>query len=679
MGRDRMGPDRLPRDRLPRASTTRFILLIMMICAASMFAAYWWLVALRGDWLTEQNVCVTALGRTAAGPAGFNACLAGVVLRQEGVILLGPAVVLLGGVLLAAVSVPVMLRVWGAAATPARLASAFRACADEVTGRRPALRTARRGNRGQARVFGMFPRYWVVADPLLVAGTDAQLAAILRHELAHLRAGDVDRARLARSVWGLFFLFVAPALVVSLAVQGGLAWAAVGVRLLVLFVLIHVTYLSLLRTREYEADLMAAAAPGLDTETMAAMVAAKPRRRWYSARLPGLLRAHPAPGLRASALRAPARTARLSVLEFASIGIAAGVVFQELALALGAALPSTELAYWITGAIIGLPVSVVTVSALWRQELSGPDPCSRRPVLACGAVLGIGLLAGSQLSPRAATSWGTVQMTVSPLLPSNLSIGVAGAGTIAVLTAVAAAGGAAYTLWVLAASRRLIAATPAGPRTRTRRLFTALAAGVLAVPAGTWFLACVIVADNINGPQGTAIADLLQGRALLVGLAVTAAAAAVPPLAPRWHLRLVPALTAAATLVLLPAVAWSGGAAVRHAITPGPPVVLPRSGDALPLIPASVVNGTGPIQPGSLCYLLGFLTPQDRSDPATWRLTGKLLERTPDRSFDVLGRTLIRAAQTPSGGGHAIAASAWTAAGSRCVIMLSTPLPARSH
>jgi Peptidase family M48 len=677
-----MGPD-----RMPRASTTRFILLIMMICAASMFAAYWWLVALRGDWLTEQNACVTALGRTAASPAGFNACIADIVLRQEGVVLLGPAVVLLAGLVLAGVSVPVMLWIWGVATTPPRLASTFQACADEVIRRRPALRAplrpalraARRGSRGQARVFGLFPRYWVVADPLLVAGTDAQLGAILRHELAHLRAGDVDRARLARSVWGTFFLFVAPVLVVSVATQGGLAWAAVGVRLLILFVLIHITYLSLLRTREYEADLMAAAAPGLDTETMAAILVAKPRRRWYSALVPELLRAHPAAGLRASALRAPARTARLSVLEFASIGIAAGVVFQELALALGAALPSTEVAYWITGAIIGLPIGVVTVSALWRHELAVPSPLSRRTALACGAALGVGLLAGSQLSPRAATSWGTVQMTVSPRLPSNLSIGVAGAGTVAVLTAIAAAGGAGYLLWVLAASRRLIAASPPSTRTRTRRLFTVLAAGVLAVPAGTWFLVCLIVADNINGPQGTAVADLLQGRALLIGLAVTVAVAALVPLAPRWHLGPVPVVTAAATAVLLPALVWYGGVAVRHAITPGPPIVVTQSSDALPLVSASVINGTGPIQPGSLCYLIGFLTPQDRDSPATWRLTGKLLERTPDRAFDVIGRTLLRAAQTPSGAGHAIAASAWTAAGSRCVILLSTPLPAPSH
>jgi hypothetical protein len=81
--------------RLPRASTTRFILLIMMVCAASMFAAYWWLVSLRDNWLTEQNACVTMLERKSADLASFNGCIAGVVLCQEGGVLLGPAAVLL--------------------------------------------------------------------------------------------------------------------------------------------------------------------------------------------------------------------------------------------------------------------------------------------------------------------------------------------------------------------------------------------------------------------------------------------------------------------------------------------------------------------------------------------------------------------------------------------------------
>jgi len=665
--------------RLPRASTTRFILLIMMVCAASMFAAYWWLVSLRDNWLTEQNACVTMLERKSADLASFNGCIAGVVLRQEGGVLLGPAAVLLAALALTGVSVPVLLWAWGAATLPPSLADRFQACLEPVAIRRmPALRATCRGSRGQARVFGIFPRYWVVVDPLLVAGTDTRLAMVFRHELAHLQAGDVDRARLARSVWGVFFLFIAPPLVASIATQGGLAWAAVGLRLLILLLLIHLAYLSLLRAREYEADQMAAASSGMSTDTIAAALAARPISRRFSAFVPVLLRTHPQTARRAAALRQPARTARLSMLEFASIGVAAGVIFQELALALSVVFSSAEVAYWITGAVVGLPICVVTVSALWRHELDGPGPLSRWTVLASGALLGVGLLAGSQLSPRAATNWGKVQLTVSPILPSNLSIGAAGAGAVEVLTVIAAVGGALYALWVLAASRRVIAASPRRSPVRERRLFTALATGVLAIPAGTWFLLCRITANSVDGPQGGPIADLLAGRALLAGVAATVSAAAMALLVGRHRTNPITAVAWLSAIVLLPAALWYGGAAVRRAITPGPPIAATASTNAEPLLPRQLTEGTGPIQASIVCLVVLPAPPPGPDSPATWQLVGRLLDRTPDQALDIVGGTLIRAARAPSSAARVMAKSAWTAAFYRCNILLSVPSPTSS-
>ena len=106
------------------------------------------------------------------------------------------------------------------------------------------------------------------------------------------RAGDVDRARLARTVWGVFFVFVAPALTISIAAQGGAAWTAMGLRLLVLLVLVHLTYLSLLRAREHEADLLADAprsrpVPGSGTPALAAVPAGQsPATAEYRSFLP---------------------------------------------------------------------------------------------------------------------------------------------------------------------------------------------------------------------------------------------------------------------------------------------------------------------------------------------------------------------------------------------------------
>ena len=86
--------------------------------------------------------------------------------------------------------------------------------------------------------------------------------------------------------------------------------------------------------------------------------------------------AHPTPAQRVTALGRPQLTARLSALEFLSTGIAAGVIFQELAFAVGAVMPGTqEVAYWITGAIVAVPVCAVTIAALWRHCLARPARC----------------------------------------------------------------------------------------------------------------------------------------------------------------------------------------------------------------------------------------------------------------------------------------------------------------
>ena len=608
-----------------------------MVCAGTSFAAYWWFVALRGNWLTEQTACLSRLGRTGS-VAVFNSCIHGVVLRQEGVVLLGPVAIVLAGVLVAVVSVPILMKIFGAVTSQPRVAGCFDACLGEVgVQRRPRLVTVRRGARGPARVFGIYPRYWVVADSILLpAGSDGQLRAVLRHELAHLVASDVDRARLARSIWGVFFVLVAPVLVVSVAAQGGLAWAAVGLRLLILLVLIHLTYQSLLRAREYEADLLAAGAElsARAGPSLATVLGSQPQPRWYRRPLLEFLFAHPAPARRVAMLARPQRAARLSVIEFLSTGLAAGVIFQELAFAAGAVLPSSqESAYWLTGAIVAVPVSLVTITALWRHELAGPGPVGIPAAAAAGALLGVGLLAGSQLSPRAATDWGTVQFTVSPVLPSNLSLSAAGIGETAALAAAAIAGGALFTLWALTLARLLATRRRRGALTGWRRLFTVLAVAVLAIPMGTWFLLCRLAADSVNGPQGTPIGNLLQGRALLTGLVVTVAIALLPVAAlafvrPARRRRgiWITAGAWSAAAILIPVTPWVAGDAVHRTIAPGAPIAASPAGP-LPLLPPQVTHGHGRIGAGVMCFTLAQVSAQDRTRPVIWREFGALLRR----------------------------------------------------
>jgi hypothetical protein len=683
-----------PETGLPRPSTTRFILLILMICAGSSFAAYWWLVAGHGFWITEQSRCLTWLGgaRSAISDVGgFNGCVTSIALRQESVVLLGPVTMIMVGVVITAASVPLMLWFWGSRKPSPRLTECFESCLREIGVRRkPRLITPRRGARGGARVFGLYPRYWVLADPLRTAAApDAKLAVVLRHELAHLRLGDVDRTRLARSIWGAYFVLVAPALTLSIAEQGGRAWVEVGSRLLIMMALIHLTYRSLLRAREHEADLLADAAqsrshPDTSSPTLTTVLAEQERkdrnlRRW---RPPTFLLAHPVPAERIAVLDRPQLAARLSAAEFVSIGIAAGFIFQELAFAVGAVLPAApEAAYWITGAVVAVPVCVVAITALWRHELAGPGPLSRRAVLIAGALLGAALLAGSQLSPRAAANWSSVQLTVSSVLPSDLVLTSAGPLADAALAFAVIAGSALFMLWALTVARELAAASRHRSPAGQRRIATILAVAVLALPLGTWFLLCRLAGNNAVDPAAAPAADLLQGQLLLLGLVTTAAVALVPFLviaslrrgrAARRHAVSL-ALISGAVAALVPFGAWCAGAVVRSLAAPGPPIVAAGNTGPLPLLPASVAAGNGPIGAGIMCWTLGNTPPQDLTSPATWRVLGGLLERTPDQPLKLLGGELIRAARAPAASALPVATSAWIAAGFRCNILLSTP------
>lgn len=679
------------RDGLPRPSTTRFALLILMICAVASFAAYWWLVAERDDWIGSQRACVVRLGRADPATGGvdaFNACMNRVALRQEGAVLLGPCTVIAVSLVVVYGSVPLLMWFWGSRPPGPPIADWFGSCVQEFSFRRkPRLVAVTRGAEGEARAFGAYPRYLVLMDHLLCpVGVNGELAAIIRHELAHLRAGDVDRARLAWTVWGVALVFVAPALTISIAGQGGAAWTALGLRLLLLLALVHLTYLSLLRAREHEADLLADAAQssssrGPNTPRIAEVLSKRARQRRYRSFPPVFLLTHPTTRRRKDVLKKPQMTARLSVLEFLSTGIAAGVIFQELALAVGAVMPGAEeTGYWITGAIVAVPVCAVTITALWRHSLAGPGPLRRTRVVAAGALLGAGLLAGSQLSPRAAANWGTVRMTaVSPVLPSNLSLSVIGLRGIAAVALAAVTGCAVFMVWAAAFARELTAVSRHSPAWR-RRVSTGLATAVLAIPLGAFFAVLRLAGDSVNGQEGTAIADLLHGRLLVLGLAATAGAALLPllaavmirskwaPLRPRTVSR---AAIWCATAVLMPTAAWCAGAAVQHSVTPGPSVAGPGHG-TLPLLPPAVTSGTGPIGSGIMCWTLGNVPPQDETNPVIWRQIGGLLERTPDQKLDFLGGELIRATTVPLAVGGSLAANAWLAAGFRCDVLVST-------
>jgi hypothetical protein len=681
---------------LPQPSTTRFIVLILVTCAGASFATYWWLVAERGFWLTEQAGCLTWLRAPDAGIAdvsGFDRCIATLALRQEGVILLGPLAMIVVSVLATAALVVVMLRFYRLGGPQPRVVGCFESCLRESGLRRkPRLATVRRGAAREARVFGLYPWYWVLVDGLKGAGADEdRLAVTFRHELAHLRAGDVDRALIARSAWALFFAVVAPALTISIARQGGSAWAQLGSRLLVLLVLIHLAYRSLLRAREHEADLAAdttqarsQSAP--NAATMASVVLDRTGegrsglRAWRRGRVPAFLLAHPAPADRIAVLRDPRLAARLSVAEFLGTGIAAGLIFQELAFAVDAALrASPDVAYWITGAIMAIPVCLIAVTAVWRHEVSGPGPLRRRTVVLAGALLGAGLLAGSQLSPRAAVDWGSVQLAVSPTLPSDLTLASASPLTDAALAAAVIVGCALFMLWATALARTLVPARRDTPARWPYRAGVSLAVMVLAIPLGTWFVLCLLAADDRTDPTAVVAADLLQGRPLFAGLTATAAVAFLSLLAAGiWRRGQVGALfpriaALSCALAVMPFAAWAAGAAIREWFIAPPVPIASYNGAGLPLLPPSVAESSSPLGTGITCWIFAQVPVNELTDPGTLSLLGRLLRRTPDQPLRLLGGEFAQVAQAPpSQLANDLIARVWYATAVRCGTLPST-------
>lgn len=152
--------------------------------------------------------------------------------------------------------------------------------------------------------FGRSGRHYVALSGGLVVlyGLDrAAFRAVVLHELAHLRNGDVEKTSFAMAVWRSF---VAIALVPMTAagVLGGqlsLIWP-MGWRVVALTALVYVTRNSVLRARERYADVRAATwdGPGSALSRVIESLPKTSRWRWQA-----LLGLHPDPAERRGVLR----------------------------------------------------------------------------------------------------------------------------------------------------------------------------------------------------------------------------------------------------------------------------------------------------------------------------------------------------------------------------------------
>ncbi|MFF5012739.1 M48 family metalloprotease [Streptomyces sp. NPDC001165] len=476
---------------LPLPTTTRLALLVLVAGAGASFATWWWLVLGRDNWPGAQLAC---LPRVDAAPdevlARFTGCVNDVRLAQSAVVLCGPLALLALAVLCRAAGRRLSLWRWQAAPDHSSvLAGRLAAVAPEGAGPRPVLWVRGRGVGIRARASGTVRRPRIVADSYVLSLADRSVDAIFRHELAHLRLRDVGRVRLAMAAGWLLLLGVTLPMVVALAHDPGLLGAGLVVRMAIVLVVVLLTLCAVLRVREHDADLAAAADPRAPRGATAAHIgsALAPRRTERLVRSLGLA-THPAPAVRLAVLADPARSWGLSSLECLTTGLAAGLVFTDLTLLVAALMPDrTQLAYIAGGLLTGWIVAGVVTVAWWRAVAVGHRDASGRRAAPAGAALGLGVLLGSQLAGRAAGDWVRDTGTADGLATALSLTQVPRVQALA-LGVVLVVGGALLALWSTSLARAL-GATVDGPRSAP---FCAAAVGLsgllLAVPLGSWFL-----------------------------------------------------------------------------------------------------------------------------------------------------------------------------------------------
>ncbi|BBC31854.1 hypothetical protein SGFS_031480 [Streptomyces graminofaciens] len=625
---------------LPHPTSTQFLLLLLMLGAASLFAGTWWGVLTRDGWASRRDGCLRRAAENAGPAPGDTAhCVHELLLRESAVTLIGPAVVLALAGLAVLLTTFWRLRRWRRhpLPVPGRTTAALKACLTE-TGYAPAgpprLVVERRGGFGgvreEARAYGLFGRRYVVVANYTTLSTDTPWSesdgrialAGLRHEIAHLRAGDVGRGRFAfHALWVFPCVVVLPLAVAAVGRPADLA-TALGWRLAAVTVVVLLAFAAFVRTREYEADAASDTAAS-DPGGMAFAVETSMARG--RTRLPEFLRLHPHDRSRLRMLKTPGKPGRALLASCLIAGVAVGSAFQEIALLSEAATGGNSLVpYWLTGLLAGTGVTAVVSVSVWRRDLApdaGPDahgtPYAYAPLrdtVLPGALLGLALVVGSQLSPRAAAAW-------ERLFPSALVTGdnysLLGTRPLAALPLVAApvVGGVVFLAWSRALAR--VRSRAAGTTVLTGTTVLIVLGGlVLSVPLALWFQLQRLVATSYVPPR--AVARVLLDPVALGALGTTGLVALALLCPQRWRPALALACVCAA---LLPLTAMAVGTVVEHRAGPAPPLTRPseETGSAheipersLPIAPSATTPGRDPaVEPKLACYIFSS-TPTER-------------------------------------------------------------------
>jgi Zn-dependent protease with chaperone function len=255
--------------------------------------------------------------------------------------------------------------------------------------------------------FGRLGRYYVALTGGLVTQfyTDRPaFRAVMLHELAHLRNGDVDKTYFTVAIWRAF---VAAALVPfaiswpSVVGLLGKPWSDVlneGWRLLALAALVYLTRNAVLRVRETYADVRASVWDG-PTGALRRVLESLPRPkggRWRS-----VLRVHPDPDERRRTLDDTDRLFQMGFWDAFGTGIAATIAFQNFEFLLSLLIRTSQVFLDPLGsALVFAPLAVGVVGlGVWRGTFAalarGKSP---RGSGRLGLGLGLGAILGQALS-----------------------------------------------------------------------------------------------------------------------------------------------------------------------------------------------------------------------------------------------------------------------------------------
>ena len=437
----------------PSDTTFRFLLLIAAIVGVSLLA-FDWLYGQFADLRAEAAALLACSAGLPTDPTqvatdaqlvAFRSCLAAVNGTRLDAVLVGVVALVIGGGVAYGIAVARLrrrYRVLDRADAP-ELVAQIDALAGEI-GVEPApglrwqpldrralgLAFGQPGHRELALTGGLVPL--TVRDP-------AAFRAIVLHELAHLRNGDVDLSYYAigifRAVLVLAILPFALALLRTLLSDPGTVFSFVW-RFTVLLPLVYVIRSGILRAREHDADLRAST---LEPEIRRVLASA---RDHTPSKLRRLIAWHPSAARRVAVIDDPSPLLHLGVLDAFGVGIVGSLAYEEVATLVGYFGFESFTTRALSGLAFGPLVGIIVALGVWRQTFAFLAT-GRGPVRVAwlGLALAAGLFVGQRLSLLTAISDDSVILRPDP------------APFYVWLALIVTVGALLFAAWLVAASR----------------------------------------------------------------------------------------------------------------------------------------------------------------------------------------------------------------------------------